>query len=232
MNRPAPGGRLAPELDAELVARCLAGDPRAWEALVSRHERLVYAVARSYRLSDDDLADVFQDVFAALVRGLPSLRDPRSLVRWLSSTTDRIARTTAFRRRREHALQAASPDAIDAVESGGPPVGADLERLERQAEVRAAFERLEPRCRELLAALYYRDEPESYADVARRLDMAMNSVGPNRARCLDRLRALLARARTDSRTNTAAADTSRTGRQHPEPRRTEAPGTARKEDAR
>src|SRR5439155_21543661 len=96
--------RLDPDEDARLAARCLAGESAAWGALVRRHERLVYAVARSYRLAPADVGDVFQEVFAALVRGLPRIRDSRSLVRWLSSTTDRIARATALRRRRERAL--------------------------------------------------------------------------------------------------------------------------------
>jgi DNA-directed RNA polymerase specialized sigma24 family protein len=87
---------LDPSIDAELVSHCLRGDRGAWNALVDRYERLVYGVARSYRLDDDDVADVFQEVFTALVRGLPRLRDPRSLCRWLSSTSDRIARATAL----------------------------------------------------------------------------------------------------------------------------------------
>src|SRR5215831_9286472 len=104
MVRPRP--LLEPLEDQRLVDRCLAGEASAWAALVRRHERLVYAVGRSYRLSDEDLADVFQEVFSALVRGLPRLREPRTLVRWLSSTTQRIARAIALKRRREAALAA------------------------------------------------------------------------------------------------------------------------------
>ena len=101
MKPPGRSPLLDPGFDARLVERCLAGDARAWELLVRRYERLVYAVARSYHLSDTDLGDVFQEVFAALVRGLPRLREARALCRWLSSTTDRIARATALRSRRE-----------------------------------------------------------------------------------------------------------------------------------
>src|SRR5947208_17197122 len=121
MSPPPRASQLDPALDARLVARCLAGDSRAWDALVRRHERLVYAVARSYRLEDDDLADVFQDVFAALVRGLPRLRDTRTLVRWLSSTTDRVARRAALKRRRELALS--QPESmVERLPATAPPV--------------------------------------------------------------------------------------------------------------
>jgi len=188
-----PSGPLEPDVDARLVARCQAGDARAWEALVRRHERLVFAVGRSWRLSDEDLADVFQEVFAALVRGLPRLREARTLVRWLSSTTDRIARTTALRRRREQALTAPEAAAAEHDSSDAEPVGADLDRLERQALVRLALAHLSERCQRLLGALYYEDPAPSYAELAGRLGVPIGSLGPTRARCMERLRAGLER---------------------------------------
>src|SRR5690349_23478112 len=136
MNRPSGHSGFDPGEDARLVERALGGDARAWEALVARHERLVYAVARSYRLSDADLGDVFQEVFAALVRGLPRIRDGRTLVRWLSSTTERIARATALRRRREQARTTSAPAEIEGLPSEEPAVGEEVEVLEARALVR------------------------------------------------------------------------------------------------
>src|SRR5206468_10111123 len=128
MKPPERSPSLDPAYDAQLVQRCLAGDARAWELLVRRYERLVYAVARSYRLSESDLGDVFQEVFAALVRGLPRMRDSRALCRWLSSTTERIARAMALRRRREQALTTVTdPTALEDISADQPAVGADLE---------------------------------------------------------------------------------------------------------
>jgi RNA polymerase sigma factor (sigma-70 family) len=187
----SPEPRLDPLEDSRLVDLCLSGDPGAWEDLVRRHERLVYAVARSYRLSDTDLGDVFQEVFAALVQGLPRLRQPRALVRWLSSTSQRIARATALRRRREQAL-AAGPEELPRVAASEPAIGADLERLEDQALVRLSLAALAPRCRRLLEALYYEDPTPAYAEIGRRLGIPVGSIGPTRARCFERLRAALA----------------------------------------
>ncbi len=190
---PSPGhGALDPELDARLVERCLAGDKRAWDALVARHERLVYSVARSWRLSDEDLGDVFQEVFAALVRGLPRLRDAKALVRWLSSTTDRVARTRALRQRREQALRVEDETVFDRLADPSEPVGADLEALERQATVRLALSKLPDRCRRLLLALYYEDPSPAYADLALRLGVPIGSLGPTRARCMTKLAEMLA----------------------------------------
>jgi RNA polymerase sigma factor (sigma-70 family) len=180
---------LEPSEDARLVERCLGGDVRAWEALVRRHERLVYAIGRSYRLSDDDLGDVFQEVFAALIRGLPRLREPRTLVRWLSSTTQRIARATALKRRREQALSVELDGATPPALTVGEPAAAEaLERLEEQALVRLALASLSERCRNLLGALYFEDPAPSYEALSRRLGVPIGSLGPTRARCFERLR--------------------------------------------
>jgi len=185
---PPTPGRLDPTLDARLVDRCLAGDGTAWEALVRRHERLVYAVSRRYRLSDSDSQDVFQEVFAALVKGLPRLRDGRALCGWLARTNERIARTLALRTRREGALTVNTPGAAETIPSERPGGEATLEMLEEQALIRLALAALPEGCRRLLIALYYEDPRPSYAHLARRWGIPMGSLGPTRARCIERLR--------------------------------------------
>lgn len=223
--KPPPAPRVFdPGEDERLVGRCLSGDKRAWSALVERHERLVYAVARSYRLSDADLADVFQDVFAALVRGLPRIREARTLVRWLASTTERIARATALRRRREQALTAPDPEAVEGLPADQPAVGAELEVLEEQALIRLALSELPEGCRRLLAALYYEDPVPDYAALARRLRMPIGSLGPTRARCIERLRRVLA-AISSSPAGITAAPRPTFERGGPSPAAREAAGT-------
>lgn len=177
--------------DARLVEWCMAGDPRAWEALVRRHERLVYAIARRYGLAQPDLEDVFQDVFLALLRGLPRLRDGRALRGWLVATTDRIARATALRTRRELALAEPSPEAAGNVAADAPPVLVSLETLEEKAAIRLALSSMPENCRRLIEALYYEDPKPAYAQLARRWHVPIGSLGPTRARCMDRLRKIL-----------------------------------------
>ena len=174
------------------MERCRAGDAQAWAALVRRYERLVYAVARGYRLEPEDLADTFQEVFAALVKGLPRLRDARSLCRWLTSTTDRIALAAALRRRRERARDAGPPEDLEAPPVTVDPTGADLESLEDRMLVRLAMGSLAPRCRGLLDALYLREPEVAYREIAAELGIPIGSIGPTRARCLERLKAALA----------------------------------------
>ncbi|HEY6195345.1 MAG TPA: sigma-70 family RNA polymerase sigma factor [Candidatus Eisenbacteria bacterium] len=184
-----PGsGELDPELDARLVARCIDGDARSWEALVRRHERLVYSIGRSYRLGDEDMADVFQDVFTALLKGMPRLRDGRTLVRWLASTTERIARTTALKRRREAAREDHEEETFATLADAGEAIGANLEQVERQHQLRLALGAVSDRCKRLLEALYYEDPTPSYAELSQRLGVPVGSLGPTRARCMERLK--------------------------------------------
>jgi RNA polymerase sigma factor (sigma-70 family) len=231
-----PRPALDPELDARLVERCLDGDQAAWSALVRRYERLVYAVARGYRLAPDDLADVFQDVFAALVRGLPRLRDARALCRWLASTTERIALATALRRRRERAREQGTPEERRDLVDSSEPAGAELETLEEQMMVRLALGGLAGRCRELLEALYYRDPPPDYSAIAAELGMPIGSIGPTRARCLEKLERGLETLRGASAgISTDASPTSpaeRTPRLRTRPRRSRTRGVPRRRKGR
>lgn len=176
----------------------MAGEARAWDVLVRRHERLVHSIGRSYQLAHEDMGDVFQEVFTALFNGLPRLREGRTLVRWLASTTERIARATALRRRREAARENHDELTFSRLEDGGEPIGADLEQLERQHQVRLALAGLSERCRRLLAALYYEDPTPSYQELSQRLGVPVGSLGPTRARCMDRLRTQLEQEQSDA----------------------------------
>ena len=75
--------------DAALVHACLAGDQRAWDELVERYGRLVYGIPRRMGFSAADADDVFQNVFAILLRYLSDLRDYTRLAAWLVTTTRR-----------------------------------------------------------------------------------------------------------------------------------------------
>lgn len=177
--------------DPALVAACLAGDQRAWEAVVDRYGRLVYSVPRRAGLSEADADDVFQVVFAAMVRALPGLRDQTRLSSWLITTARRESWRVSARVRAGGAeLDEAVPDRAAA------PIE-NVARLEREQAVREAMAGLDPKCRDLLTALFLDPEPAAYGVVAERLGMAIGSIGPTRARCFRKLEPLLREAGID-----------------------------------
>src|SRR3954464_14231370 len=88
---PYPGTRLRAE-SASLVARCRAGDDRAWAELVETYSRYVHAITtRVFRLSQHDAEDVFQEAFTRAYTHLDSIRDDAAIKPWLAQVTRRLA---------------------------------------------------------------------------------------------------------------------------------------------
>lgn len=174
----------------ELVALAAAGDRQAWEALVTRYERLVWGVARSHRLGDADAADVFQTTWLRLLEHLDSLRNPDAVSGWLATT----ARNECLRVLRHQARQI--PTADDQIPDEQVPAQVDDALLaeERDAALWKGFATLSARCQALLRMLAA-DPAPSYEDVSAALGMPIGSIGPTRGRCLEALRRSVAGAR-------------------------------------
>lgn len=171
--------------DAELVARCRAGDQVAWEALVDRYARYVHAiVARVYRLEGHDAEDVFQEVFARVFERLDTLRDGDALRPWIAQTARNCAVDSLRRSGREVPVDVVPEDADDGVE-----------RLDEALTVHAALERLSPECHEILDRFFCRDE--SYRTIGDELALPSGTIASRIARCLARLRDVIGPRETD-----------------------------------
>lgn len=168
--------------DAELIERCLAGDPDAWEALLQKYKRLIYAVLMRYRLSEQDAADLFQSVCIDLYNELTQLRDSGALRGWLA----RVTANACFHHKRKLSKRQFE-DIEEANVQNDPEAARWMEEIERDQLVREALLRLTPRCRELLRLLFFEDPPRAYEEVARSLGLATGSIGFIRGRCLKKL---------------------------------------------
>lgn len=168
--------------DPELVEACLGGSESAWATLVDRYSRLVYSIPARHRLAEHLRDDVYQSVWAIAVRHLGGLRDAQSLAAWLIRTTQR--ETWRIGRAASGSSPAGSSEDLVWTD----PAEADL--LEDRQRMRAALGRLDERCRELLIAAFSADRP-NYDQLAEQLGMPRGSIGPNRGRCLNKLRTLI-----------------------------------------
>jgi RNA polymerase sigma factor (sigma-70 family) len=189
--------RLIDEDDASLASRCVRGEAAAWTALVQRYQRLVYAIARRAGLDDHAVADVFQTVFARLVEHLPRIRQSDRLQAWIVTTAKREAISQHRRAKMTVSMTPASDDE-DATQwdiADESPLPEDvLIELQQLDLLRKALEALDGRCRDLLTMLFRdRDEAIPYDEVARLMGMPVGSIGPTRARCLDKLRTIATR---------------------------------------
>jgi RNA polymerase sigma factor (sigma-70 family) len=188
----SPTGRAAAEEaagfdPAGLVVKAATGDTVAWGQLVAQYDGLVWAVARSFRLSATDASDVVQTTWLRLVEHLDRLQQPERVSAWLVTTARREC--LGLVRRQAQRAPAALP-AMDLVEDDAPPVDHSLLAGERDRAVWAAFGRMSERCQQLLRLLVA-DPAPTYEDVGLALDMPVGSIGPTRARCLDSLRKIM-----------------------------------------
>ena len=186
--------------DASLVARCRNGEAAAWTLLVHRYQRLVYAIVTRTGLDAHVAADVFQTVFARLVEHLPRIAEPSRLQAWIVTTAKREAllqrrigqRALSMTRDDDEADDGASPE-WDVADDALLPED-QLGELQQAHRLRLGLERLDARCRDLLRLLFAEaDGTPAYEEIARRMDMPVGSIGPTRARCVAKLRQLVAR---------------------------------------
>lgn len=175
--------------DSELVALCLKADGHAWETLIVRYRRLIYSIPVRFNFSSADAADVFQAVCLKLIEHLHELKDERKVSAWLVTTTTRQCLSVRSLRMREGGPEGEFQEPPDPAEN--------LEDIRIQTEqdqiIRDAVEKLPKRCRSLIRMLYFDTHAPSYDDVSHTLGLPVSSIGPTRARCLDKLRTLLRR---------------------------------------
>ena len=78
--------------DSELLQGWLEGDPSAFRALVRRHDKYLYRIARSILLDDHDAEDIVQETFIRAFTGLRSFRGSASFRTWLTRIANRRRR--------------------------------------------------------------------------------------------------------------------------------------------
>jgi RNA polymerase sigma-70 factor (ECF subfamily) len=133
--------------ETDWLARCRAGDAAAWRRLYDEHFPLVFRLSIRMGANEREAADVAQEVFLRVWRGLSSFRGDSLFRTWLYRITlnevSRVAREGAVRRAfgavlalvsREEAPPARSPDRL-------------VEQAEAFAELEAILARMKPKQR-------------------------------------------------------------------------------------
>jgi RNA polymerase sigma factor (sigma-70 family) len=163
--------------DADLVQRCRTGDPAAWNELVERFSRYVFAICvKGFRLSEEDAEDVFQDVFARVFTRLDTLRDDSALRPWIAQLTRRRCLDALSANTREQ------PAAEVAAEEAAP----GLDDIDEAFAIRDALSSLPDSCQDILDRFFTRDQ--SYRTIAAELDLPAGTIASRIARCLRKLR--------------------------------------------
>ena len=168
--------------DAELVSRCRAGEQPAWNELVGRFSRYVYAIAvQAFRLSPQDAEDVFQEVFARVYERLDRLRDDDAIRPWIAQLTRRLCIDRLRAGSRETIVDPETLESVEAVET--------LARLDEALSVRDGLDTVGDPCREILDRFFCRDE--SYHAIGAALSLPAGTIASRISRCLGKLRSVL-----------------------------------------
>ena len=168
-----------------LVTRAAGGDPAAWDEIVERYAPLVWSICTRFQLGNSDREDVAQNVWLLLVEQLGKLREPAALPGWLGTTTRRECLRVVASARKSERLGTGLDDSQQFVDN--TMIDEEILMAERNAALRAAFAELPSHCQRLVAMLTS-DPPSSYAEISATLQIPVGSIGPQRARCLQRLR--------------------------------------------
>jgi RNA polymerase sigma factor (sigma-70 family) len=172
--------------DERLVSECLKGNQEAWSALIDKYKNLIYSIPIKLRMYDD-AADIFQAVCVDLLAGLPQLREPKALPKWLMQAC--YHKCLQYRRRSEKhtSLTNEAGEDLD-IASDQPLPEHMMAELEKEQIVRGAISQLNPRCEQMVHMLFFENPPRPYQEVARKLDIATGSIGFIRGRCLQKLK--------------------------------------------
>jgi RNA polymerase sigma factor (sigma-70 family) len=184
----SPRARRSGEEIATLLRRAGENDGAAWDALVDEFGGMVWAITRSYRLSDVDAGDVVQSTWLRLLEHLEDVNDPARVGAWLATTARRESLRVLRAAKRqvlfgEEPIYEESPDA---------PADAGLLSAERDRALWRCFARLRQTDQALLGLLVA-DSCPAYEEISAVLGMPIGSIGPTRARALERLRRELQR---------------------------------------
>jgi RNA polymerase sigma factor (sigma-70 family) len=183
----APAARELSWPDERLVRECRKGNQDAWAALIDKYKNLIFSIPIKFGLSREDAGDIFQAVCVELLAGLPKLREPKALPKWLMQTSyHQCLRWKKLR-----------PDVADDREDSEQQPSLEelpeqiLYQVQREQSVREAMATLPKRCNRMVAMLFFEDPPRPYDEVAKELQLATGSIGFTRGRCLKKLRQLL-----------------------------------------
>jgi RNA polymerase sigma-70 factor, ECF subfamily len=183
--------------ETELLARCRRGDARAWDELFERHYaatgRFVFQLGHD--LLREEVEDICQEVFLAVIRNLKSFHGECQFQTWLFRIAANKARDYHQRRRAAKrgggqipiSLHAEGPDDGLALDPPSPAPGPDLNLMTRESAtlLHQALEQLGQPCRELIELRYFGEL--SYEEIGRTLGLNPKTVSSRLSKCLDRL---------------------------------------------
>ena len=175
----------------EIVDRCRNGDQAAWHDLVDLVAPVIFSICRRMNLSRDESFDIYGQVCVVLVTNIQELNVTGRVISYAATVARRHIHES-FRRARLfdslrheglstwHGTRESLPDRL-------------YEATHRSQVLARTLLKLSERDYQLISALFLETDNPCYEDLAQRLNMPVSSIGPTRARVLDKLRRIMNR---------------------------------------
>ena len=196
--------------ERRLVKRLLAGERAAWSEFIDRYQRVIFARVNQVLMHSDsqagsnDCDDVVADLFALLLakdmRILRRFEHRSTLATWLTVIAHRMSLRAATKSRRagkvngfaSNADEPSNQPSQSLAQLPGDPAENPLEQLvnlESRSKLRLKLAMLKQADRQVLELFHF--ENLGYREIALRMGMSENSVGPRLTRAIRRLKRLL-----------------------------------------
>lgn len=196
--------------EQRLVKRLLAGERAAWGEFVDRYQRVISARVNQVLMHsgsntgptdcDDVVADLFALLLANDMRILRRFEHRSTLATWLTVIAHRMslrAATKLHRARKVNGFASIGDDQPNQTSQSlsqlpGDPAENPLKqlvKLESRSEIRLKMAMLKRADRQVLELYHF--ENLGYREIALRMGISENSVGPRMTRAIRRLKRLL-----------------------------------------
>lgn len=183
------------EFDRNLLDRCIARQPKAWEDFVDRFMGLVIhvtnhtATARSVRLTSEDREDLCAEVFLAIIKDdfavMRNFRGQSSLATYLTVIARRVVVKALLERKTAASLTPAAGATMADLQAANGEMPPE-QRISDQEEVKRLLEGLDDEEAEIVRL--YHLEGKSYQQISLAVGMPENSIGPALSRAREKMR--------------------------------------------
>jgi RNA polymerase sigma-70 factor (ECF subfamily) len=149
--------------DTQLILGAQQGDMTAFEELVRRYDRQVLNIAKSFRSSNEDAKDIYQEVFMRVYKGLNDFQFKSEFSTWLFRITANVCISFHARKKEMDSIDRQIGGEEDDGYTLGDSIASDsstdslLLNSEIIDNVNSALEKLPPRQKLAFTLKYYED---------------------------------------------------------------------------
>jgi RNA polymerase sigma factor (sigma-70 family) len=176
-----------------LIEQCIQGNEGAWHTLIDLVAPTVFSLCRKSRLSRDESFDIFGQVSLQLINSIEKLKSPEKIMSFVATITRRQIYTFYQHLHMDQVLEDSGIDPGVGSAPESPEERYDM--LHLRTVLLEAISVLSDRDNKLIHMLFLDPREPTYEEISKTLSMPVASIGPTRAKALNKLNRLLKQKR-------------------------------------